>query len=135
MAVATAIVASVTQLALQNRRQVRVELQVRQAELLLEAGVHRAVTKLATQPSYPGETWQLETDTLPGFAQARVDITVTTDDATRGSQVEVTAQLDRGKTQRVRRSHTFVYRSTEKASAATADSRTSDSPQPNQTEE
>ena len=111
MAVATAIVASVTRSALQNRRQARVEHQVRQAELLLEAGIHRAIAKLQTQAKFEGETWSLEADAIPRFGPAVVEIKATTGKRTNTRNVLVTASLKRGKLQTVRRSYEFVFQS------------------------
>lgn len=55
--VASTMVATTTQSALRSRRDVRLRQQLRQTELLLDAGVHRASRQLKIDADYRGEEW------------------------------------------------------------------------------
>lgn len=57
LAVSTVLIALSIQSALRSRREVRLQLQLRQTELLCEAGVMRAAQKLGSDATYPGEQW------------------------------------------------------------------------------
>ena len=114
--VITALAGSMTAATLRSRRAVRSEHQLRQSELLLEAGVLRAASQLQNDPAYSGETWQ-PAATVGRFSHPLVDIQVTaaTDDQT-ARLVEVTASLgtgvdasDRSGFPLTRRSHTFRF--------------------------
>ncbi len=50
-----------------------------QAEWLAEAGLHRAIARLAADPKYPGETWNLEPSDLDAPDGASVTITIDSD--------------------------------------------------------
>ncbi len=65
--VASAMVTATTRSALQSRRDVRLQHQMRQTELLLDAGVLRAASQLQRSNDYEGETWR------PKNALARFD--------------------------------------------------------------
>jgi hypothetical protein len=91
--VASTIVTATTHLALRSRRDVRIEQQMRQTELLLDAGILRAARQLKTPGDYESETWR-PTDAVSRFDNARVDIRVTVDEQVKGSlRVEVIASL------------------------------------------
>ena len=107
LAIVTALVTSTTQMALQVRRSMRSQHQLRQVELLLEAGVDRAAQRLAIDPEYTGETWNLLPKTIPGVDEARVSINVSSDDVTWPPEVTIVATLGSEDSIRVKRSHTF----------------------------
>ena len=107
LAIVTALAGSMLKTALQARKAMRQELQLRQAEFLLEAGVQRAVKQLNDDSTYTGESWKLPRDILPSQTPAVVEIKVIppTDDA--ATRVAVVAQLATDNHRAVRRSYTF----------------------------
>ena len=75
LAVSTVLVALVVQSSLRGRREARLQLQLRQTELLCEAGVMRAAKQLENSESYLGEQWRPELN-LENYHDAVVDIVV-----------------------------------------------------------
>jgi len=76
MLVVMAILGAMLRGTLRNFRQMRNERNLRQAELLLEAGSQRAAYKLAADTNYHGETWNLLTEALAGAGEGRVTIEI-----------------------------------------------------------
>ena len=76
MAVATALVVATTRSALQSRREVRKQLDLRQIEFVLGAGIQRAVGQLAADAQYGGETWTLSKSAVGDLDSAQVEIEV-----------------------------------------------------------
>lgn len=72
MAVAVALVATLLQGTLRARLQLRNEHHLRQAELLLDAGVERSLARRAADQDYDGETWTLPAGELCGDLSGRV---------------------------------------------------------------
>ncbi|MDX1930060.1 MAG: hypothetical protein SFV81_26270 [Pirellulaceae bacterium] len=58
LAVSSVLVALAVQSSLRGRREARLQLQLRQTELLCEAGVMRAAKQLENSASYAGEQWR-----------------------------------------------------------------------------
>ncbi|MGI9472992.1 MAG: hypothetical protein ACR2NZ_15740 [Rubripirellula sp.] len=108
--VASSMVIATTRSALQARRECRVQQQLRQTELLLDAGVRRAAGQLNNDADYQGEQWTL----LPiADLTPVIQITVNGDSESR-SEIEVVASLgildengDLREASRTRRSHRF----------------------------
>lgn len=108
VSIATALVSTTLQSALRARRELRLQRQLQQTELLLTAGLERAVARLHSDAAYQGETWKLDPKTLPGLPPARVIIEVTTVDEMTGDreaglsnrpepyQIHVVARLSNG---------------------------------------
>jgi hypothetical protein len=91
--VAGTVVTATTRLALQSRREVRLNQQLRQTELLLDAGILRAARQLQTSADYKGETWR-PTDAISRFDNAQVQIRVAFDELEKDSHlVTVVASL------------------------------------------
>ena len=67
LSIATAIAIAGVRHALMARRQARVDQQLRQTELLLDAGLRRAIKALSVDREYQGERWALD-PALTGFA-------------------------------------------------------------------
>ncbi|MGI9455343.1 MAG: hypothetical protein ACR2NU_02210 [Aeoliella sp.] len=115
LSIVIALVTATTQSALRERRQIRVERQLRQADILVEAGAGRAVTKLNQSERYTGETWSLDADSLPGFEEARILIVAPRVDGDQPRLIRITAELSvvtqlPAELQRpVRRSFEFVF--------------------------
>lgn len=78
VSIATALVTTTLQSALRARRELQLQRQLQQTELLLTAGLERAVAQLHSNATYQGETWKLAPKTLPNLPPARVTIEVTT---------------------------------------------------------
>jgi hypothetical protein len=72
-----------------------------QAEYLADAAIDRATARLAVDPTYPGETWQLDAETLGGLAAA-VEIRVDAKTLADARRVEVVAEYPLGAERRVR---------------------------------
>jgi type II secretory pathway pseudopilin PulG len=117
LVVAAALVALAVQSSLRGRREARLQLQLRQTELLCEAGVLRAAKQLETSDHYSGEQWLPELD-LENYHDAAVAIEVTDgDQGTSPSQastknVVVIAKLDSYLDQDgpMQRTHKFIFK-------------------------
>ncbi len=60
-----------------EQRQMRVQQNALQAELLAESGLERAAARLATESDYAGETWRIDTAQLSGRGEGQVQIEIT----------------------------------------------------------
>jgi len=123
--VASALVASTTHSALMSRRDVRVQHQLRQTELLLDAGVLRATRRLQASQDYQGELWQ-PVAAIDRFDNAQVEIRIT-EQGVDSRLVEVIASLGvavddvkNNGASLTRRTHTFGIKLSE--STTTSDS-------------
>jgi len=105
--VVTSIVCSMLKGALRARRELHAERDRRQTELLLEAGADRAAARLATEPDFRGDTWELPATTIVGQGGGRVTTEVTTNADNQSRQVRVVAEYPIGRGLPIRRSHTF----------------------------
>lgn len=121
--VACALISSTVRSALRSRRDVRVQHQMRQTELLLDAGVLRAARLLRASADYQGESWR-PTTAITRFDNALVKIHVTRGDND-SRLVEVIASLgvavDDVKQTRAlltRRTHTFQIKLSESSSTS-----------------
>jgi hypothetical protein len=96
---------------LRTSRQFHVERDLRQCELLLQAGVDRAAFRLAKEAGYRGETWTLSAASVAGTGDGQVTVEVirTADAAQR--QLGVVAEYPVGGERSIRRSRTILIRS------------------------
>ena len=108
LSIATALVTATIRTALQARHQVRTQHQLRQTELLLEAGVVRAVRKFGSEAEYTGERWDLVGDTIPGFDAVRVEIEVERSGLSGARRIHVVARLPTDLETSVKRSHVIL---------------------------
>jgi len=110
--IVTAIVGSMLQSALRARRQLHVERDRRQTELLLQAGADRALQRLTTEPEYRGDTWDLPAELIVGHGAGRVttEVSRSADDSI--WQVRIIAEYPLGRDFPIRRSQTFPITST-----------------------
>jgi hypothetical protein len=113
LSIATAIATAGVRHALMARRQARLDHQLRQTELLLDAGLRRAIKALSVDPDYQGERWALD-PALSRFAGtfegATVEIKASAQDG--GQRVfEVTAAIGPASNPayQTKRSHRFPY--------------------------
>jgi hypothetical protein len=91
--VASAMVTATTRSALQSRRNVRLQHQMRQTELLLDAGVLRAASQLQLSDDYEGETWR-PNGAIGRFGNPLVEIRISAGEKKGDSRhVEVIASL------------------------------------------
>jgi hypothetical protein len=107
MAIVMAIVGVMLQGALRARRQLHVERDLRQSELLLDAGLDRAAFQLSQSSSYEGETWTIPADQLLGSGEGEVVIAVTRRGDADAWRVRVAAEYPVGTPSSVRRTRTF----------------------------
>lgn len=122
MLVASAMVTVITGTALQSRRNLRLQHQLRQTELLLDAGILRAANQVRRSDQYEGETWR-PGDALTRFDNPVVEIRIANVDGPDGStHVEVVASLgnqadpNRARASLTQRSHTFSIQQSETSS-------------------
>lgn len=125
MGIVVALVLSTTQSSLRGRREVRMQRQLLQTELLCEAGVLRAKQQFEQSPDYVGEQWTPNLG-ISSFQYAAIEIRIkpisgeTTGEA-KQLQAEVIASLasSENSSDRMQRSHTFTIPSIATAKALT----------------
>jgi hypothetical protein len=105
--IVTSIVTSMLQNALRARRQLRTERDRRQVELLVEVGADRAARRLASEPGFRGDTWNLPADAIVGSGDGRVKSEISRAADQENWQIQVVAEYPLGRDFPIRRSHTF----------------------------
>ena len=107
--IVTMVAGSVLKVALAQRDQTRAQERRLQAEWLAEAGIQRALARLATEPGYTGETWEISASDLGSADAALVAITVGrgADDG-KSRQIRVQADFPRDPPRRARHSKRIV---------------------------
>jgi type II secretory pathway component PulK len=95
--------------AVQARRQLHAERNMRQCDLLLHAGLDRAAAQLARNPAYTGETWRPSDSVLAG-GNARVVIEVKNAASDQHQRLAITAEFPLGDEWSIRRSFTGIYK-------------------------
>jgi hypothetical protein len=93
------------------RRQWHVERDLRQTELLMQAGLDRAAWRLAGEPDYRGETWTLPAEAIVGTGGGQVVIQLERESPEEPWQVHVTAEYPVGSERSIRRSRDFLVQS------------------------
>jgi hypothetical protein len=91
---------------LRARMQMHVQRDLRQCELLLEAGVERAAFRLASEADYRGETWAVPADSVVGSGEGQVTIAATRAADDQPWQLSVAAEYPLGSDSSIRRSRT-----------------------------
>lgn len=126
--VSASIAAATTHAALQWRRGIRMEHQLRQTDLLLDAGILRASKQLRRSNEYRGETWRPGRDSV-GFESPLVEIRVRAGNDPGIRQVEVVAHLGEQQNPQpginastTRRSHQFTVQVTANSQDSTTSS-------------
>jgi hypothetical protein len=104
LAILSAIFAQMLHTSLLAHRQLRLERDLRQTELLLAAGADRAAYRVAADPNYRGEIWQPKLDLPAGAADPQVAIQVTRDAADKPWRVRIVAEWSLGNQQSIQRS-------------------------------
>ena len=103
------ILGSMFQGVVRAHRQLHRERDLRQTELLLQAGCDRATTLLFADNAYRGETWNLPADELVGSGVGRVTIETSRDDRQNAWSIKVLAEYPFGGQTSIRRSRTFQF--------------------------
>jgi hypothetical protein len=107
LAVVTALLGTMLQGSLQAQRQLHRERDLRQTELLLQAGSDRAIYRLANDTNYSGETWNVPADAIVDNGDGRVNIEILPADGQSAPKVRVVAEYPVGSETSIRRSRTF----------------------------
>ena len=90
-------------------RQLHRERDLRQTELLMQAGLDRAAFHLVNDQAYRGETWNLPADAIVGTDQGRVTIEASRDERQSLWSVKVVAEYPQGGETSIRRSRIFQF--------------------------
>ncbi len=101
------LVGSMLQGAVRARRQLHAQRDLRQTQLLLQAGVDRAAARLRRDAQYTGETWDIPAKEILHHGDGQVVIGIESANGVR-KQIRVAAEYPRGSELSVRRSHSFV---------------------------
>ena len=109
--IVVAIAGSMLQNAIRARRQLHTERDCRQAELLLAAGADRATARLAAEPSFRGDVWELPAESVVDRGAGRVTTEISRAGNDRSWQVRVVAEYPLDRDFPIRRSHTFQFNS------------------------
>lgn len=105
--VVTGLLGTLLQGTLRAHRQLHAERDRIQTDLLLQAGMDRAAFRLANEPSYRGETWNLPAAAILGTREGRVTIVASRDSEQTPWKVQVMAEYPLGNDLSIRRSRTF----------------------------
>jgi Tfp pilus assembly protein PilX len=107
MLVVMMILGSMFQGVVRAHRQLHRERDLRQTELLLQAGCDRAAFQLSNADEYHGETWNLPADMVVGAGRGRVTIETTRSGSEPVWEIKVVAEYPQGSETSIRRSRTF----------------------------
>jgi hypothetical protein len=102
------LLGSMLQNAVRSRRQLHSERDLRQTQLLLEAGLNRAAGAARRSAEYRGETWTVPAAEILGHGDGRVVIEAASGNDAESRQFKVTAEYPVGSELSVRRSRTFT---------------------------
>jgi hypothetical protein len=106
LVIVTALIGNMLVGAMRAGRQMRVERERRQCELLLQAGIDRAAGQWAAADSYRGEVWNVSSDEIGGSGAGQVTIEVERP-AEGPPQIRVLAEYPVGSEQSIRRSQSL----------------------------
>jgi hypothetical protein len=105
--VVTSIVGSMLHSAMRARRELHVERDCRQAELLIYAGASRAASRLAAEPGFAGDTWELPAESIVGRGAGRVKTEVSPASDGGPTRIRIVAEYPIGRNFPIRRTRTF----------------------------
>ena len=94
--------------AVRSTRQLQRERDLRQCELLLDAGLDRAAQRLATDATYRGEIWSLTFDAITGSGEGQVTIEVASASDATSQQINVVAEYPLGGETSIQRSRSIL---------------------------
>ena len=107
LTIIVAMLGSMLVAALAASRQLRAERDLRQCELLLNAGIDRATYRLTTERVYRGEIWSLSADRIAGSGDGKVMIELPAASNEEPRQLTITAEYPAGSETSIRRSRTI----------------------------
>ncbi len=107
LSVVMGILGSMLKGTLLAHRQLHGERDLRQTELLLQAGSDRAIYRLASDATYRGESWNVAADTIAEKGEGRVTIEIMPGDGQSARKAQVVAEYPLGGETSIRRSRTF----------------------------
>ncbi len=105
--VVVSLVGTLLQSAVRARRQLQTERNFRQAELLLQSGVERAVYRLSAEKDYRGEAWEPASQALAGPGRVVIQTQPAADNGP--LQINVVAEYPVGSPLSIRRSYSFQF--------------------------
>ncbi len=108
LAIIVAMLSSMLVAAVRTTRQLRAERDLRQCELLLQAGADRAAYRIASDRNYRGETWTVAAVELAGVGDGKVTIEPGPE-----QQLTITAEYPAGSETSIRRSRNFKFPSSQ----------------------
>ena len=109
--VVTALLGNLLLGTLRTGRQLHAERDLRQCELLLQAGVDRAALRLAREADYRGETWTLPAAAIAGTGDGLVTVEVNRAADNQLPQLSIVAEYPVGGERSIRRSRTILIQS------------------------
>lgn len=107
LVLASALLGTLLKMASLGRSQTKIEAAGLQAEWLAESGIERAASKLANDPDYQGERWNVSAEEFGGHYAGRVVIEIAPAESGRKA-IRVTAQYPADQTPSARRSKRVV---------------------------
>ncbi len=108
LAIVMALLGSMLASAIRTGRQLHAERDLRQCELLLAAGVDRAMLRLAKEPDYRDETWTLPAAQIVATGDGVVTIRVPLDSEQKPWPLLVIAEYPTGSERSIRRSRMIL---------------------------
>lgn len=108
LAIIVAMIGSMLVAALAASRQLRAERDLRQCELLLQAGLDRAAHRLATERNYRGEIWNLSAEQIGGAGEGQVTIELAPRSDEELRQITIVGEYPAGGETSIRRSRTIT---------------------------
>ena len=106
--VVAAFTSTILRSTLMTRQRMKMTIQARQAEWLLQSGLERANHELRQSDSYEGEVWHLAPHDITGSHPGKIEIRVLSSDDGRWVHLLVIAQYPDVGVESVQRSRTFV---------------------------
>jgi hypothetical protein len=107
--IVTALIGNMLRGAIAARRHLHAERDRRQAELLLQAAADRAARRLASDPQYRGDTWDLPAEAIVGHGAGRVSTELSRSTGDSIWQAHIVAEYPLGRDFPIRRSQTFQF--------------------------
>jgi Tfp pilus assembly protein PilX len=104
MLVVMALLGSMLLSTLSDARQLRMQRELRQCELLLQAGLDRAAYRLEQDSDYTGETWTIPAAEIIDRGGGLVTIAVSTSENNQPARLHVVAEYPTGSETSIRRS-------------------------------
>jgi len=105
--IVVALLGALLQGTLRARRQLPMQRDLRQCELLVAAGIERAADRLSKEAEYRGETWSVPADDSIGMAAGQVTIALSRPGSDQPWEARIIAEYPLGGEHSIRRSRTI----------------------------